>query len=79
MSAPKLNFAGKEYLLSSLSPEALAKCEQIRYCDERIAQIQTELSVLQAAREAAIQALLPLLPAEPATAPAQASGRAQVH
>lgn len=78
MSEPKLSFSGKEYPLSSLSPEALAKCEQIRYCDERIAQIQTELNVLQTARQAAIQALLPLLP-EPATAPAPVVGRAQVH
>ena len=78
MSGPKLTFAGKEYLLSSLSSEALAKCDQIRYCDERIAQIQIELNVLQTAREAAIQALLPLLP-EPAAAPVQAVGRSQVH
>lgn len=78
MSDPKLIFSGKEYPLSSLSPEALAKCEQIRYCDERIAQIQTEINVLQTARQAAAQALLPLLP-EPATAPAPTVGRAQVH
>lgn len=78
MSEPKLNFSGKEYLLSSLSPEALAKCEQIRYCDERIAQIQTELNVLQTARQAAIQALLPLLP-EPAAMPVSVADHAQIH
>jgi|JI102314DRNA_FD_contig_31_5070322_length_531_multi_2_in_0_out_0_1 hypothetical protein len=78
MSGPKLNFSGKEYLLSSLSAEALAKCDQIRYCDERIAQIQTELAVLQSARQAAIQALLPLLP-EPVTEPVPLAGSAQVH
>lgn len=78
MSGPKLNFAGKEYLLSSLSPAALAKCDQIRYCDERVAQIQTELAVLQSARQAAIQALLPLLPEMPAEA-APLAGSAQVH
>lgn len=78
MSGPKLSFFGKEYLLSSLSPEALAKCEQIRYCDERIVQIQTELAVLQSAREVAIQTLLPLLP-EPAIKPAPPVGSAQVH
>ena len=78
MSGPKLNFAGKEYLLSCLSPEALAKCDQIRYCDERVAQIQTELAVLQSARQAAIQALLPLLPEMPVEA-APLAGSAQVH
>lgn len=78
MSGPKLNFAGKEYPLSSLSPEALAKCEQIRYCDERIAQIHTELAVLQSARQAAIQALVPLLP-QPVVEPSPLAGSAQVH
>lgn len=78
MSEPKLNFAGREYLLSSLSPEALAKCEQIRYCDERIGQIQTELAVLQSARQAAIQALLSLLP-ETAAKPVPPVGSVQVH
>lgn len=78
MSEPKLSFSGKEYPLSSLSPEALAKCEQIRYCDERIAQIQTELNVLQTARQAAIQALLPLLP-EPAAMPVSVADHAQIH
>lgn len=61
MSGPKLRFFGKEYSLSDLSPQARACCEQVRYCDERIAQIRIELEVLQTARQGAIGALQPLL------------------
>lgn len=62
MSGPKLRFSGKEYPLSDLSPQARVCCEQIRYCDERMAQIRIELEVLQAAHLAAVAALRPLLP-----------------
>ena len=62
MSGPKLRFSGKEYPLSDLSPQARVCCEQIRYCDERMAQIRIELGVLQTARLAAIEGLQPLLP-----------------
>ena len=52
----------KEYKLSDLSDEAKAQIGSIQVVDQKIADLNTQLAIMQTARNAYAQALTPLLP-----------------
>ena len=52
---------GKQYDLDKLSPEVKAKLESARFCDQKIQQLEAELSVVKTARAAYVQSLPELL------------------
>jgi len=53
---------GKEYKLESLSEEAIAHIASIKIVDQKIADLNAELAIMQTARNAYAQALNELLP-----------------
>lgn len=53
---------GKEYALESLSDEAKAQLASLHACDQKLAQLQQEIAIVQTARNAYAQALKSVLP-----------------
>jgi hypothetical protein len=53
---------GKEYKLASLSEEAKAQIGSIQVVDQKIAELNVQMAIMQTARNAYAQALTPLLP-----------------
>ena len=62
MSEEKLNIDGKEYAVEDLSETAKQNLISLRLVDQKIAQNQQELAILQTARNAYATALKEQLP-----------------
>ena len=58
----KVTIDGKEYDSGNLSNEAQDNILNLRYCDQRLAELRRELAVTQTARNAYAQALQGQLP-----------------
>lgn len=58
---PTVNIDNKLYELSKLSDDARAKLESVRFCDQKIQQLEAELAVARTARSAYLQSLTSLL------------------
>ncbi len=56
-----LTIDGKQYDLDKLPAEASAKLDSARFCEQKIQQLEAELSVVRTARAAYLQALPALL------------------
>jgi len=56
-----LTIDDKQYDLDKLSPEVKAKLESVRFCEQKIQQLEAELSVVKTARAAYLQSLPALL------------------
>ncbi len=56
-----LTIDGKQYDLEKLPAEAKAKLESARFCEQKIQQLEAELSIVRTARAAYLQALPALL------------------
>lgn len=56
-----LTIDNKQYDIEKISAEAKAKLESARFCEQRIEQLEAELSIVKTARSAYLQALPPLL------------------
>ncbi len=52
---------GKQYDFEKLSDEAKGKLESVRFCEQRLQQLEAELAVVRTARGAYLQALPALL------------------
>ena len=66
MSEPeKIAINGAEYRLSDLSEEARRNFEMVRVIDGKLAELQRDVTIHQAARTAYVEALLKTLPAKP--------------
>ena len=52
-----INIDGVEYVVSDLSDEAKSQVANIRYSDERIFQLQNELTISKTARNGYLRAL----------------------
>lgn len=57
VSAPKITIGGVEYELDNLSDQAKAQMQNIRFCEDRIRQLQSEWAVADTARIAYSEAL----------------------
>ena len=62
ISGPALKVGNKTFPLADLSPEALAYCRQIEFCEQQMARLQRELTLLQQVRGDAVVQLPLLLP-----------------
>ena len=58
----KVTIDGKEYDTDALSEEATKRIRNIQYCDEKSADLQRELAIVQTARNTYAQALKSALP-----------------
>ncbi len=59
---PKITVDGKEYLIDSLSDDAKAQLGSLNVTDQKIAELQQEIAIMQTARNAYAQALAAALP-----------------
>jgi hypothetical protein len=59
---PKVTIDDKEYLISDLSDEAKAELGSMNVVDQKIANLQQEVAIMQTARNAYAQALAAALP-----------------
>jgi len=57
LPAPKISIDGAEYELSSLTEQARAQMQNIRFCEEQIRQLESEWAIADTARLAYSQAL----------------------
>ncbi len=57
-----LNIAGKDYALDSLSDEAKAEIQNLRFAETEIQCLSAKLAMAQTARNAYLQALMAVLP-----------------
>lgn len=62
---------GKEYAFDTLSDDAKAKITSIQAVDQKIAQLNIDMAIMQTARNAYIQSLKTLLPKTTAKRPAK--------
>jgi len=62
MSEPKVTIDGKEYKLDDLSDKAKADLTSLQLVDQKIAQKQQDLAILQTARNAYAKSLTEQLP-----------------
>ena len=53
---------GKDFELDDLSKEAKAQIDSIVLCDRKLAELQSEVAIVQTARNAYVAALQELLP-----------------
>jgi hypothetical protein len=67
-----LTFSGQQYAIDSLSESAQALCSQVRFCDEKLAQLRAEIAVFELARDVAVNSLRAQLPATPVVAESEA-------
>lgn len=58
----KITIDGKEYDTDALSNEAKVSIQNVQYCEQKMAELKRELSVVQTARNAYAQALKGALP-----------------
>jgi hypothetical protein len=61
---PKVTIDEKEYLISDLSDQAKAELGSMNVVDQKIANLQQEVAIMQTARNAYAQALAAALPKE---------------
>ena len=59
---PKVTIDGKEYLISDLSDEAKAELGSMTVVDQKIANLNQEIAIMQTARNAYARALGAVLP-----------------
>jgi hypothetical protein len=59
---PKVTIDDKEYLISDLSDQAKAELGSMNVVDQKIANLQQEIAIMQTARNAYAQALAGALP-----------------
>jgi uncharacterized small protein (DUF1192 family) len=59
---PKVTIDEKEYLISDLSDQAKAELGSMNIVDQKIANLQQEIAIMQTARNAYAQALAAALP-----------------
>jgi hypothetical protein len=59
---PKVTIDGKEYLISDLSDQAKAELGSMNVVDQKIANLQQEIGIMQTARNAYANALVAVLP-----------------
>jgi hypothetical protein len=59
---PKVTIDEKEYLISDLSDQAKAELGSMNIVDQKIANLQQEVAIMQTARNAYAQALAAALP-----------------
>jgi hypothetical protein len=59
---PKVTIDDKEYLISDLSDQAKAELGSMNVVDQKIANLQQEVAIMQTARNAYAQALAAALP-----------------
>jgi hypothetical protein len=59
---PKVTIDEKEYLISDLSDQAKAELGSMNVVDQKIANLQQEIAIMQTARNAYAQALAGALP-----------------
>jgi hypothetical protein len=59
---PKVTIDEKEYLISDLSDQAKAEMGSMNVVDQKIANLQQEIAIMQTARNAYAQALAAALP-----------------
>ena len=59
---PKITIDEKEYLISDLSDQAKAELGSMNIVDQKIANLQQEVAIMQTARNAYAQALAAALP-----------------
>jgi hypothetical protein len=59
---PKVTIDEKEYLISDLSDQAKAELGSMNVVDQKIANLQQEVAIMQTARNAYAQALAAALP-----------------
>ena len=62
MAEQTLTIDGKQYRLADLSDEAKGRIGAVRSCDQRIQQLQQDLSITQTARMVYVNALKEQLP-----------------
>ncbi|SHI06923.1 DUF6447 family protein [Marivita hallyeonensis] len=58
----KINIDGKEYDSDALSEDARTNMLNVKYCDDKVADLKRELAIAQTARNAYAQALKNALP-----------------
>jgi hypothetical protein len=63
---PTITIDNKQYELDDLSKDAKAQLDSIVLCDRRLAELQSEIAIVQTARNAYSSALQELLPKDPA-------------
>ncbi len=56
-----LTLNDKQYDIEKLSPEAQAKLNSVRFCEQKIESLEAELSIIRTARSAYLQALSELV------------------
>ena len=59
---PTITIDNKDYELDDLSKEAKAQIDSIVRCDRKLAELQSEIAIVQTARNAYVAALQDLLP-----------------
>ena len=59
---PTITIDNKDYELDDLSKEAKAQIDSIVLCDRKLAELQSEVAIVQTARNAYVSALQELLP-----------------
>jgi hypothetical protein len=64
MKMSSINIDGKEYQLEDLSDNAKAQLESMQLTDQKIAQLQADIAMVQTARNAYAKALKAELPAD---------------
>jgi len=68
-----LTLNDKQYDIEKLSPEAQAKLNSARFCEQKMESLEAELSMIRTARAAYLQALPELVSDDALIAPAVAS------
>ena len=63
---PTITIDNKQYELDDLSKDAKAQLDSIVLCDRRLAELQSEIAIVQTARNAYSSALQELLPKDTA-------------
>lgn len=63
-TTPTVTIDDKEYALDALSDEVKANLTSVQLVDQKIAQAQQEIAILQTARNAYVAALKEALPSE---------------
>ena len=59
---PTITIDGKDFELDDLSKDAKAQIDSIVLCDRKLAELQSEVAIVQTARNAYVAALQELLP-----------------
>lgn len=69
MSGPAIVIGSHRYFLAELPPQARSQCLQIEFCEQHIACLQREVTLLQQVRTEAAQVLPSLLPGQAEAGP----------